>query len=234
MVTLEQARQLVSLLEKDQQDEAKVLWQQCLLEEQESVYEQVGKVTRLLHDSLDAFQLDPRLADLTNTEIPDARDRLGFVITKTEEAANKTMDAVEAALPLADELNHQVASIAPQWQRLMDGEMHRQEFVNLCHSVQHLLNVVSDDTLQLHRQLTDILMAQDFQDLTGQIIRRVIELVKEVEWQLIEILSVFNVEKTVESAQDDPLEAEGPIVVSRQDVLSSQNDVDDLLSNLGF
>ena len=103
-ITLEQARQLVSLLESNEQAQADELLLQITTQMQSELFEEVGKLTRQLHDSLNNFQLDSKLTDLTKEALPDAKERLNYVIKMTEQAANKTMDAIEAGLPIADEL----------------------------------------------------------------------------------------------------------------------------------
>lgn len=239
MITLDQAKQLVSLLEEGNQDEANTLFNSVMSDSRDPVYAEVGKLTRQLHDSLANFRLDPRLNDLAKTEIPDARDRLTYVIDKTEAAANKTMDAVDSIQPLADKIGDTLQQVHPRWQRLMGGQIELMEFKSLCHDIDHLLNQVESDGTVLRSLLTEIFMAQDFQDLTGQIIRRVIELVHEVEDQLIEILKAFDMDqedRTEALREAHRLSPEGPIVNGevREDVMSTQDDVDDLLSSLGF
>ncbi|MCW8328198.1 protein phosphatase CheZ [Photobacterium sp. SDRW27] len=239
MISLEQAKQLVTLLEEGKQDEADVLVQTLVSDSRDPVYAEVGKLTRQLHDSLANFRLDPRINDLAKTEIPDARDRLSYVIDKTESAANKTMDAIDSIEPLADKLNNSLLQVHPQWSRLMSGQIEITEFKSLCHDIDGLLKQVESDGSAFRSHLTEILMAQDFQDLTGQIIRRVIELVHEVEDQLVEILKAFGMEqedRTEALREECVLSPEGPIVNSeeRVDVMSTQDDVDDLLSSLGF
>ncbi|WP_413110691.1 protein phosphatase CheZ [Thaumasiovibrio sp. DFM-14] len=240
MVSLDQARSLVSLLEQGHQAEADAFVLQLVSETREPIYEEVGKLTRQLHDSLVNFQFDPRINDLATSEIPDARDRLTFVIEKTEVAANKTMDAVEETFPIADRLVDRLGQVRPEWDRLMQGRIELHEFKSLCRTIETLLQQVEIDGGTLRSQLTDILMAQDFQDLTGQIIRRVIELVKEVEEKLIEILTAFGIDTSepkpqLEARQPD-ITPEGPVIDAsvREDVMASQDDVDDLLSSLGF
>ncbi|ELR65093.1 Chemotaxis response - phosphatase CheZ [Photobacterium marinum] len=237
MISLDQAKQLVSLLESGKQDEANMLVQTLVSDSRDPVYAEVGKLTRQLHDSLANFRLDPRINEIAKNEIPDARDRLSFVIDKTESAANKTMDAVDSIQPIADRMNDTLLQIQPQWKRLMTGQIGLNEFKTLCHEIDRLLVEAEKDSNVLRCQLTEILMAQDFQDLTGQIIRRVIELVHEVEDQLVEILKAFGLEQEDRAAADKcVLSPEGPIVngEERADVMSSQDDVDDLLSSLGF
>lgn len=239
MITLDQAKELVSLLEAGNQEGANRILTGIVSDSHDPVYAEVGRLTRQLHDSLANFRLDPRINDLAKTDIPDARDRLLYVIDKTEAAANKTMDAVDSIQPLADRLGDTLQQIHPRWQKLMDGQIELMEFKSLCHDIDHLLTQVESDGTVLRSHLTDIFMAQDFQDLTGQIIRRVIELVHEVEDQLVEILKAFGMEQDDNATASRPvcgLAPEGPIVNSevREDVMSTQDDVDDLLSSLGF
>ena len=239
MISLEQAKQLVSLLEQGKQTDANSLVQTLVSDSHEPMFTEVGKITRQLHDTLENFRLDPRINDLAKTEIPDARGRLSYVIDKTEAAANKTMDAVDITLPIADKLHQNLQQVHPQWKQLMNGQIELSEFKTLCHGIDHLLVQVEGDSSELRNHLTEILMAQDFQDLTGQIIRRVIELVHEVEDRLVDILKAFGMEqddRTEVLREEHALTPEGPIVNAeeRSDVVSSQDDVDDLLSSLGF
>ncbi len=166
----------------------------------------------------------------------------------TESAANKTMDAVEASLPIAQQLADEIATIKPTWDRLMNREIELGEFKTLCHSLDKFMNNSHTKTDELQGLMTNVLMAQDYQDLTGQVIRRVIELVREVEDSLINLLTVFGSQDDGQikqekqaidkaPAQSDTLAGpEGPIIdkESRDDVVSGQDEVDDLLSSLGF
>lgn len=239
MISLEQAQQLVVLLEQGQQQQANTLVQTLVEHQRSPMYEEVGKMTRQLHDSLVSFRLDPRWNDLAKTDIPDARDSLSYVIDKTEAAANRTMDAVEITLPIAEQLQQTLQHLQPQWQQLMAGQIALADFKQLCHDINQLLNQVNQDSALLREHLTDILMAQDFQDLTGQVIRRVISLVHEVEQRMLDILQAFGIEQATQTEtaiQPSVVTAEGPIInpQQRKDALSSQDDVDDLLSSLGF
>lgn len=252
MITIDQAKQLVSFLEEGNQESANELLVKITSDSHNPLFNEVGKLTRQLHDSLLNFRLDPRVNDLATSEIPDAKERLNFVMEKTEIAANRTMDAVEATLPIADNLKECLVQVRPQWESLMSGQIDIASFKKLCHQINSLLRQVESDTTTLHSQLTEILMAQDFQDLTGQVIRRVIDLVQEVEKQLVSILTVFgfdgeniDAEKNVIISEDYTetneivaISAEGPVVTEekRQEkqVMQSQDDVDDLLSSLGF
>ncbi|MBR9787918.1 MAG: protein phosphatase CheZ [Vibrionaceae bacterium] len=246
MISLEQAKSLVHMLENGQQEQANMLVASLYEGAENPMLQEIGALTRDLHDSLKQFNLDQRMTEIAKDEIPDARDRLNYVIEKTELAANKTMDAVDCCLPIADNLHDGLLQVRPQWNELMRGRIELSEFKSLCYRIDKLLVQVEGDSTELRGQLTEILMAQDFQDLTGQIIRRVITLVNEVEGRLVDILTVFSGNKLEEQAQvfetsadkkgKPSSEAEGPILHPelREDAVSSQDEVDDLLSSLGF
>lgn len=239
MISIEKAKQLVELLENDNQQEANELVAEMVEQVVTNpMLAEVGTLTRDLHESLKQFGDDTRMSEIAKDEIPDARDRLQYVIEKTEFAANKTMDAVDRCMPIADNLHEGLLEVRPKWNELMKGRIELAEFKALCHQIDELLGEVEGDSSELRGQLTEILMAQDFQDLTGQIISRVITLVNEVEGRLVEILTVFGVNQLEESAEKkaSSIEAEGPIMnpQERADAVSSQDEVDDLLSSLGF
>lgn len=239
-VSLEQAKLLVEYLETDQQDKANELIAEIQNPINSELFAEIGKLTRQLHDSLNNFQVDTRLNDLATADIPDAKERLNFVISRTEEAANKTMDAVESIFPVVDSIQQQISTVNPLWQKLMHNELDVGEFKALCRDIDVLLKTTEKETGRMHSLMTDVLMAQDFQDLTGQVIRKVIDLVHEVEESLINMLTAFGIsseegkENHLPSVGDNLVE--GPIVntENRTDVVSDQDDVDDLLSSLGF
>ena len=242
-ISLEQAKELVSLLEEGKQQQANQLLEDVYNRRNDKLFTSVGQLTRDLHEALQDFQLDPRIVQMTEDDLPDAQNRLQYVIQKTEDAANRTMDAVEACLPMADDMHQRVESVMPVWNRLMSNDIEINEFKSLCHQVDDVLKRCGENMPQVHGLMTEVLMAQDYQDITGQVIRRVIQLVEDVEKNLIELLKIFGkeearreAEKTESSKQKNASEAEGPIIDAdkRDDVVGGQDEVDDLLSSLGF
>lgn len=243
LLSLSQAKKLVAHLQAQEIEAANEIVESCTaIAKEEGVFDKVGELTRELHDSLLSFQNDTRLLDMAGQDIPDAKDRLTYVIEMTDKAANKTMDAVDSCLPIADKLVDDLEAITPNWQGLMRREIKVGEFKVLCHQVDEMLKESATSAVSLKSSLTDILMAQDFQDLTGQMIRRVIELVQEIETKLVGILTVCqagNKELETDNNKNNDkrdIEAEGPIMNAqeRDDVVNGQDDVDDLLSSLGF
>ncbi|QPG04927.1 protein phosphatase CheZ [Salinimonas marina] len=241
-ISLEEARQLVVHLEQGDNVAARELLEAISTKESIELFAEVGKLTRQLHDALNSFQLDERIVGLANDDIPDAQTRLTYVIEETEKAANTTMDAVEASMPIAESLSERINTIMPEWKKLMTRQIDVAEFKVLCSDLDGLLNNAAAESEKLTGLLTEVLMAQGYQDLTGQVIRRVIELVKEVEDSLVHMLTVFGEPETEQPATENKkqekssVEAEGPIVnaAERDDVVKGQDDVDDLLSSLGF
>lgn len=237
LISLEQAQLLVEHLEKGDNEAANKIIAVAQSVETENMFAEIGKMTRQLHDSLTNFQLDARIANMANEDIPDAKERLNYVINMTEQAANTTMDAIENGMPLADKICQDLTSIRPVWDKLMTRDLKLGDFKRLCHNVNDFIGAAEQDMAQLHILLNEILMAQGFQDLTGQVIRRVIELVREVEDSLIHLLTVFGTSEPDKTAREEQQhEAEGPIInpEEREDVVTGQDDVDDLLSSLGF
>ena len=246
LLSLSQAKALVAHLEAEEIGAANKIVS-MVNEEQptdEKVFEKVGELTRELHDSLLSFRNDTRLIDMAGQDIPDAKDRLNYVIEMTDKAANTTMDAVDSCLPIADKLITELDSVKPSWKKLMSRDLALGDFKALCHQLDGLIENSSLNALNLRASLTDILMAQDFQDLTGQMIKRVIDLVQEIELKLVGILTVCSDEDSLSTQSVDSeivniekdIEAEGPIMnaAERDDVVNGQDDVDDLLSSLGF
>lgn len=171
---------------------------------QDDLFKEVGRVTRKLHDSLKSFKeaIDPRLKEMTAVEMPNAIDRLQFVIDKTEEAANKTMGIVEKYILSMDELSSHIRNLKEP-----------EESVNY---LKGFKNRLEDD-------LTEILTTQSFQDITGQVIKKVIGLVGDIEEELVKLIATFGVK--IE---------EGKKVETMIPEKVSQEDVDDLLKEFGF
>ncbi len=235
-----QVKSLLGHLENEQIDEAEGIINSFANEESD-LFNEVGQLTRQLYDSLNSFNVESSIVDMTAQEMPSARDRLNYVIESTEKAANTTMDKVEACNLLTEKLIDESDSLMGEWDKLYRRELDVTEFKNLCGRIGDNLNKNKESSLELKKGLSDVLMAQEYQDLTGQVIRQVIELVQTFEDNMIHLIKVFgHIEKYDEAKNKDTeksgLKAEGPIVDAdkRSDVVNNQDEVDDLLSSLGF
>ena len=124
--------------------------------------EELGKLTREFHDALASFRVDSRVTDLAEKDIPDARERLNHVITMTQNAADRTMSAVEHSLPLVEDIANVAVNLRSQWQRFQKREMNAQEFRELAKSIDVFLGTTETKSADLKSKLNDVLMAQDF------------------------------------------------------------------------
>jgi len=212
----------------------------------QSLYREVGRLTRSLHEAIQNFHIDAHNAEQQAelSKMADASDRLAYVVKMTSQAANRTLDLVEESMPLSGEIRDQARQIGKEWQRFRRREMEPTEFRGLCKRLEQFLDQVAGNADRVSPNLSEILLAQDFQDLTGQVIQKVTTLVREVEENLVKlVVMASNVDRitgivhdlSTEGEQQPSTDGVGPqIDADREDVVSSQDDVDDLLSSLGF
>lgn len=240
---LDHARSLVALLEAGERSAAEQTIEELGRIREQSLFRELGKMTRQLHDSLTSFALDSRMQSLAESDIPDAKARLNHVITMTEDSANRTLTAVEGTLPIAEQLQNSANDLHEKWERFRNKDMNVDEFRSMSREIDTFLSVTRDNAGQIHGNLSEVMMAQDFQDLTGQIIRRVINLVQEVEDNLVELIRLSGSieaegpDKPTQPARGDLMQGVGPQVPGVSEAggsVSGQDEVDDLLSSLGF
>jgi chemotaxis protein CheZ len=235
---LEIAKSLVISLEAGDDAESERLIERLTpTKKNDDLFMEVGRLTRELHDAINGFLLDARISDMTNVEIPDAKERLTYVITMTEQSANRTLNAVEHSIPLIEKIGKQSAELSVQWDKLRSRLLKKEDFKELSESLSNFLKKTESDAGELHKDLSDVLMAQDFQDLTGQIIRKVITLVHDVEEKLVMLVRITGNKLEVPDQKKDQGEVlAGPVIpgLDQGDQVANQDDVDDLLSSLGF
>lgn len=246
----DRARNLIEKLESGDSVGAATAIEELNEVRDRSIYLEVGKLTRGLHDAIVNFDLEDThvegSGDENTSQMTNAQDRLDYVINLTQNSADKTMDMVEESIPVVAEIGERAVGLKEDWGRLLRREMKADEFRDLCHRIDEFLVFSSSSSGLLSEKLNTILLAQDFQDLTGQVIKKVISLVQEVEERLVELMRVAGqveelagivrgVEDKALTKKNETVKAEGPqIDTSRSDVVSGQDDVDDLLSSLGF
>jgi len=244
------ARELVSSLERGNFGEAVVFINELNKVRDRGLYHEVGKLTRELHNAIANFQLDPKAPHAQEvSQITDATERLNYVVTLTEKAANRTMDLVEKSAPLVSEMGDEAQSLGAEWGRFMRRELGAEAFRGLAKRIEQFLQRSERDNRSVSTDLNDIMLAQDFQDLTGQVIKRVTQLVTDVESNLLKLMlmasqvdrfaGIEHDHEQLRAEQEklkESLHGEGPQIHAdtREDIASSQDDVDDLLSNLGF
>ena len=195
---------------------------------------QIGQLTRRLHDALGALGYDTMLQNAADA-FPDARERLAYVATMTEQAAVRSLNAIETAKPLQEGLGAGAKGLAHEWDRLFQGEMPMEQFRDLALRTRDYLDKVPEAAAATNAQLTNIMMAQDFQDLTGQVIKKITEMVQDIEHQLLKVLIDHAPAERRVAAQSSGL-LNGPVINpgGGNDVVTSQAQVDVLLESLGF
>ncbi|WP_236185929.1 protein phosphatase CheZ [Pseudomonas juntendi] len=244
------AQELVESLERGRFGEAVQLIHELNQTRDRGLYQEVGKLTRELHSAIVSFQIDPTIPQAEEvSQITDATERLSYVVKLTEGAANRTMDLVEASTPVLNDLASEAKALSTDWQRFMRREVAAEEFRDLVKRVDSFLTHSVEGNRKVAGHLNDILLAQDYQDLTGQVIKRVTNLVTEVESNLLKLVLMASQVDRFAGIQHDhdqlraekdrekhPTRGEGPQIHAdkREDVVSGQDDVDDLLSSLGF
>ncbi|MFT7560632.1 MAG: chemotaxis protein CheZ [Flavobacteriales bacterium] len=242
--------QLVDVLQNDNYDRASEIIHELLEARDKHIFVSVGKLTRGLHNAIVNFHVDADVdavpPDIKNSEIRDASDRLHYVLKLTENAADKTMDKVEAIAPIAMNLGQEAHRLRDEWKKLRRGEISKEGFKELYGEMDTFFEQMGAGTDQLNQNLQDIILEQSYQDLTGQVLKKVIGLVTDVENELVNLIRIAGqVEEVTGLASEDAvaaeavtnnIEAEGPAmhVEKREDVVNGQDDVDDLLSSLGF
>ena len=196
------------------------------------IHQQIGALTRQLHDSLNGLGLADKVKEWSG-ELPDAQSRLSYIARLTGEAAEKVLNRVDQAKAEHDH-------IASEARRI--GELITTDPVGAV-AKGHVMNFISDveqSSTKVDKHLTEIMMAQDFHDLTGQVIAKVITLAATIEDQLLMLLVQTAPPEYKDKLQPTP-ENNGPALAgpavagqSFTEVVTDQSQVDDLLASLGF
>lgn len=197
------------------------------------VFNRIGVMTRQVHDTLGALGADGTLHEAVKA-MPDVRQRLDYITQMTEQAASRVLNATDIAKPLQDAVAGDAATLERKWERLYANELSVEEFKALADETRGFIGRVGRSSKATRDQLLEIMMAQDFQDLTGQVIKRVVELAQTLESELLGILL-----EVTPPGKRLPKRAglmNGPVINARgrDDVVTSQEQVDDLLDSLGF
>ncbi|EZP40072.1 chemotaxis regulator CheZ [Janthinobacterium sp. HH104] len=195
------------------------------------MFERLGGIVRLLHDSLRELGYDKALTE-ASSQIVDAQDRLEYVATLTEQAANKVLNTLDEGMPAQDVLSKKAKDMDSRWTALFDGKLSLEEFKALAGDSRQFAQAVSEATEAEKARLLEIMMAQDFQDITGQLIKKVVNITKTVENELAQLLRDNAPAEVREKLAQKPVPLmQGPSVPS---VALDQDNVDDLLADLGF
>ncbi len=190
------------------------------------VFQQLGTITRVLHDTMQQLGVMPKLQTATDG-LPDARSRLTYIANKTADAANKVLNSVDQAKAEHEAIAQATRDLAAQ----LTADPVRAVASG---AVMNFVTDVEGKTSRIDQHLTDIMMAQDFHDLTGQVVAKVVTLANDLEDSLVKLL--VQVVPPDQREKVDPNILQGPVVnpEGRTDVVANQGEVDDLLASLGF
>ena len=201
--------------------------------DQEAMLARVGHITRTLHDSLRELGFDKVLEKAT-TDIPDVRERLNYVARMTEQAAQRVLNATDTAIPLQERIDAGADEILTGWQSTLKAPFSEANYRDMATLTMQCLTDMRNDTSATKQQLLDIMMAQDFQDLTGQVIRKVTDLAHGLEQQLVQLLIDYAPTELRRESNNSLLNGPQINTANRNDVVADQSQVDDLLDSLGF
>lgn len=210
----------------------------ALVERRErALFGELRKLTTDLQGALERFRIDSRLVDLAEKEVPDARHRLDHVLKLTDEAAHRTMDLVEQSCPIADRTAREAGEIIDMWRKFRARKIAVDEFRSMLQRLDAFLDCTRTDMEKVRGNLAEVLLAQGYQDLTGQIIRGVMNLVGELEVALVELVRLSKTgDAQPRPSTGDTRRGFGPAIpgIKSGPTVSGQQDVDALLSGLGM
>jgi chemotaxis protein CheZ len=230
---LEIARELVFALEANDRDHAGNLIEALGGLKYKALLAEVGQLTREVHHSIMHLSSKDRLMQLAQDQIPDCQERLRYVIRQTEQAANETLDAVEDMMARTKGLGESARDMVDDVSKAASSE------VSVRSEVTVFATHVAEQNDYLHTRLSDVLLAQSYQDLTSQVIGRTIEVVTQIESKLKDILTACVPQPqrqkiAVEVPNDESISSYGPTIKPSAAAVSDQVEVDDLLASLGI
>ena len=193
------------------------------------VITRIGTLMRTLRESMRELGLEKSVQQAV-ASIPDGKDRLRYIAQMTAQAAEKTLNGIDVIKPLQVKINKEAIALQQQWQSAQTETVP----APLRESTQAFLTHVIQDSETTKAELLEIMMAQDFQDLTGQVIKKMMEVVEEAEKQLLALLMENTPPEMRAKTQNDSLLNGPQINKEGVNVMASQSQVDDLLDELGF
>ena len=196
------------------------------------MFERLGGIVRLLHDSLRQLGYDRSISDATS-QITDAQDRLEYIASLTEQAATKVLNTIDEGMPAQDALAKTAKQMESRWHDLFEGKLSIDEFKALATDSKNFASTVIDNTETEKARLLAIMMAQDFQDITGQLIKKIVVITQAVEGELAQLLRDNAPPDLLKKEEKEPAVdlLNGPAM---NGTAMEQDDVDSLLEGLGF
>jgi len=212
-----------------------------VMTEEDAMLNRIGSVTRNLHDNLAGLGLD-KILDEVAQNMPDARDRLDYVTQKTKEAAEKVLNATDVAIPIQESFQEDIKQLEQKLTEIQAKPTLKSGYDQGVKDTLAFLATANEKSDQTKALLLEIMMAQDFQDLTGQVVQRITNLAQTIENQLVQVLLDFSPEdkkanlahKSAQGNDGDSLMNGPQINQEAENIVTNQEQVDDLLDSLGF
>jgi chemotaxis protein CheZ len=228
---LERFAALSSALENNQTDQANRLIEEMASLRESALFQQLGQLTREVHEEISGLSLAPSIIEMAREEASNAHKRLQYVADKTEQATHDTLDATEASLQMVTECDGILQSVRNM---LADNSPGTDQQPFSPASLHETLSLIEHGSNQLRAQMTDIIMAQQFQDLVGQTIRQVLQLIEEVELKLVRLVADTGPMHDPATPSAEPGVSAVAPSANATDRVSKQGEVDDILAGLGF
>jgi chemotaxis protein CheZ len=198
----------------------------------EQLVNRIGQLTRQMREGLRELGLDKSIA-MAAEAIPDARDRLSYVAQMTERAAERALNAIDVAQPIQEGLAKQASGLNQRWDAWFASPLELDDARELVVDTRSYLSEVPRQVGATNAQLMEIMMAQDFQDLTGQVIKKMMDVIKDMETQLLQLL-IDNAPMDKRQEAHNTLLNGPQIKPGNTEAVDDQGQVDDLLASLGF
>lgn len=198
----------------------------------EQLVNRIGHLTRQMREGMRELGLDKGIARAAEA-IPNARDRLNYVAQMTERAAERALNAIDVAQPIQEDLSRQAQGLTQRWDHWFGSPLELDQARELVVDTRGYLATVPVQASATNAQLMEIMMAQDFQDLTGQVIKKMMDVIKDMETQLLQLL-IDNAPPEKRQEAGSGLLNGPQIKRGTADVVDDQEQVDDLLASLGF
>lgn len=199
----------------------------------EEVFQRIGSLTRNLHDALRELGYDKQVEEAV-AGLPDARDRLTYIADLTGKAADRALAAVEKGQSFQNAVDERAKALSAQWERVFAADMPLEEFKATAVETRAFLKDLPEQAAKTNAEFTEIMMAQDFHDLTGQVIQRIVKVAQNLESQLLKLLLETTPVDKRPASEGEWLTGPAMNAAGRSDVVQGQAQVDDLLESLGF
>lgn len=222
--------------EESVSDDEEVVFPEQAVTSTEDLVQRLGHMTRALHDNLRELGYHSKIEEAARA-IPDTRERLDYVANLTGQAAEKVLNLTEASMPVQNKISSEAAFLSQRWQALVSNQLTVEDFEMLVQQTRDHLTMSAVKSEETAQNLRDIMMAQDFHDLTGQVLRKVTDMAQTLELELVSLLLDSVSPEKRASIDMDTGEGlmNGPVTnTNRYDIVTDQSQVDDLLATLGF